>query len=213
VVVDLPGHGRSRLNGRFSFYRAADAIEEVLAHTGIDRPTMVGHSMGGAVALETIRQVGADRFSGLILLASSAYWVRPRLWVTLAAAPVVMGPRSPVLIRRQHAELLERPEDARRIVWEYDSRPDRRILDDTARALRNLDARAWPPMDLPPAVWLVTTRDGVISPSHQRISAQHFGVPTVDIDAEHAAVTQAPGQVLDAIEAATAAWDPHHISA
>ncbi len=213
VVVDLPGHGRSRLNGRFSFYRAADAIEEVLAHTGIDRPTMVGHSMGGAVALETIRQLGADRFSGLILLASSAYWVRPRLWVTLAAAPVVMGPRSPVLIRRQHAELLERPEDARRIVWEYDSRPDRRILDDTARALRNLDARAWPPMDLPPAVWLVTTRDGVISPSHQRISAQHFGVPTVDIDAEHAAVTQAPGQVLDAIEAATAAWDPHHISA
>lgn len=206
VIVDLPGHGRSRLNGRFSFYRASNAVEEVMAHTGIERPIVVGHSMGGAVALETVRRLGADKFSGLIMLASSAYWVRPRLWVTLAAAPVVMGPRSPVLIRRQRSELSQRPDDAGRIVWEYDSRPDRRILDETARCLRSFDARTWTDVDLPPAAWIVTTRDGVIKPGHQRASAHRFGVPTIDIETEHSAVTQSPDLVLDTIEGAIASW-------
>ncbi len=200
IIVDLPGHGRSRLDERFSFTCAAEAVELTLEHAQIDRPVAVGHSMGGAVLLETIRRRGSHFFDRVVMLATSAYWVRPRLWVTLAAAPIVMGPRSPVLIRRQRAEIHDSPEVAHRIAWEYASRPDRRVLDETARLLRSFDARTWPPFDVPRGSWVITANDGVIRAHHQRASAAFFGLPTIEIDAEHAVVTQAPAKVLDAIE-------------
>ncbi len=60
----------------FSFGLAAEAVGRVVSDAGVERPVLVGHSMGGPVVLTTLRHAAAE-FSGLVALATSAHWVRP----------------------------------------------------------------------------------------------------------------------------------------
>jgi pimeloyl-ACP methyl ester carboxylesterase len=200
MVVDLPGHGRSQLEEPFSFTLAAEAVELAVMHAGAVRPVLVGHSMGGPVVFTTLRRLGADAYSGLVALATSAYWVRPRLRVMMALAPYAMAPRSPFLIRTERAELLDSPHLAHHIAWAYTRRPERRLLDETAGALRRFDARDWADLALPPTTWVVATGDGVLAPDHQIASARHFGVEVLEVDAEHSMVVQAPEVVLEILD-------------
>lgn len=50
VSVDLRGHGESSWPGGYSFELMRDDVRGVLDQLGLDRITLVGHSMGGAVA-------------------------------------------------------------------------------------------------------------------------------------------------------------------
>lgn len=54
-VVDLPGHGTSRVPTRpdgYSMRSTAEQLERCFASLGLDRPHVVGNSLGGAVGLE-----------------------------------------------------------------------------------------------------------------------------------------------------------------
>lgn len=127
VLVDLPGHGRSRLRGPFTLDLATEAIIRVVKHAELADPVLVGHSMGGAIALLVGRKLGGQ-VSHIGILASSAFWVKPKLAVTLAAAPYVMAPNSPIIIRRQHRQAIQVPHEAGRVIWEYAARPTRSTL-------------------------------------------------------------------------------------
>lgn len=109
VAVDLPGHGRSTLQTRFSFELAAEAVQMAIEDAGVVRPALVGHSMGGPIALTAVRRSTPHAFTGLIVVASSAFWVRPRHQLKVAAAPYVLGPNSPVTMRRQRGRGNARP--------------------------------------------------------------------------------------------------------
>ena len=200
LVVDLPGHGYSHLQEPFSFALAADAVEQAVSDAGLDRPVLVGHSMGGPVALTVLRRRGPDAFSSMVALATSAYWVRPRLRAMMTLAPYVMAPRSPFLIRTERAELRQIPHLADHIAWAYTRRPARLLLDETAQALRRFDARDWTDLSLPPTTWVVATEDGVLAPEHQLASARHFGVPVVEVASQHSMVVQSPDAVLGILE-------------
>lgn len=69
IAIDLRGHGRSTMptNGDFAIASMADDIGAVADQLGLDRFVLVGHSMGGFVA---IAYAGAhpDRVAGLFLL-------------------------------------------------------------------------------------------------------------------------------------------------
>ena len=199
VMVDLPGHGRSRLRERFDLELAANAVIRVIKHAELDRPVLVGHSMGGPIALLVGHKLG-DVVSHIGILASSAHWVKPRLAVTLAAAPYLMAPRSPVLIRRQHREATEVPGDAGRVVWEYAARPARSILNATAQALSKFDARNWDVTKLAPVTWVITTDDGVIDPAHQRASAAIFDARVIEVQSEHSIVVDHPEVVAQFLD-------------
>lgn len=59
VVVDLPGHGRSPAPTAPHTYRlnsVADQLEELFDDLEIDRPHVVGNSLGGYLALELARR-------------------------------------------------------------------------------------------------------------------------------------------------------------
>lgn len=201
VVVDLPGHGFSSLHEPFTFALAAEAVERAVIHSEIDPPVVVAHSMGGPIALTSIRWGDPWLFSGLIVMASSAYWVRPRLRVMMAMAPYAMAPGSPFLVHTQRAELRESPELAAYLVWAYSRRPTPRILNESAACLRRFDARKWSDIALPPTTWVVATEDGVLAPRHQLVSARYFEADVVEMATHHSLVVQNPEAVSNIISA------------
>lgn len=70
VTLDLPGHGGSPiLPGIQSMKAMATAVLEELDQIGVDRFSLIGHSMGGYVGLEIARMVG-QRLEGLCLYHS-----------------------------------------------------------------------------------------------------------------------------------------------
>lgn len=72
IAVDLPGHGRSPGFGLQSISACADQLVEFLAALGLYQAVFVGHSMGGAIALDLAVRHGAH-VAGLGMIASGAY--------------------------------------------------------------------------------------------------------------------------------------------
>ncbi len=70
VLVDLPGHGVSdKGRGDYSLGAFASTLRDLLNHLGHRTAVLVGHSMGGGVALQFAYQY-PERCAGLVLVAS-----------------------------------------------------------------------------------------------------------------------------------------------
>lgn len=71
VTLDLPGHGISEVKGDIhTMDYLADTVKNALDALGIGRCTLVGHSMGGYVALAFCER-WPERLEGLVLLSST----------------------------------------------------------------------------------------------------------------------------------------------
>ncbi len=199
VAVDLPGHGRSILEGRFSFDLAVEAVMTVMEHAGLHRPIVVGHSMGGPVSLLALHRE-PSAFTGLVAAATSAYWVTPHLQVVVAAAPYLFAPRSPIVTAAMRQEARRSPEARTAVTRSYGLRPTRRVLGEAGLELRGFDARVWEPSQLPPVMWLVTENDGVIPPADQTASALHMGARVESIPADHSVILTHAGLMSELID-------------
>lgn len=72
ICIDLLGHGKTECLGYVhSMELMAEAVEAVLKHLRIRRPTIIGHSMGGYVAL-AFAEKNPDALKGLVLMNSTA---------------------------------------------------------------------------------------------------------------------------------------------
>jgi pimeloyl-ACP methyl ester carboxylesterase len=69
-AIDLPGHGRSPGAGSASIAEYVEAVSSWLRHVGLQRPVIVGHSMGGAIALSLALDL-PDSLGGLVLVGTS----------------------------------------------------------------------------------------------------------------------------------------------
>ena len=80
VRIDLPGHGQS---GNFSEVHSmedmADVVHEVISVLGLNKPVVLGHSMGGYVALAYAELY--ENIGGLGLFFSTPYAI-PQLFST-----------------------------------------------------------------------------------------------------------------------------------
>jgi len=74
IAVDRPGHGKSdRPNDSTATLQyQTRLLHETLSHLGISRPTLVGHSWGGALALAYAVDY-PNELSAIVLLAPAAY--------------------------------------------------------------------------------------------------------------------------------------------
>ncbi len=78
-ALDLPGHGKSAGVGHHTIGDYAGAVVHFMDALHLNRAVLVGHSMGGAVALE-IAIRWPDRALGLVVLGSAAHLrVSPKL--------------------------------------------------------------------------------------------------------------------------------------
>jgi pimeloyl-ACP methyl ester carboxylesterase len=70
-TLDLPSHGRSEGQGRDTVTGYAEDVLAFFDAVGIERAVVVGHSMGGAIAL-TMALDSPERVAGLVLIATGA---------------------------------------------------------------------------------------------------------------------------------------------
>jgi pimeloyl-ACP methyl ester carboxylesterase len=88
IAFDLPGFGYSDPASRGSIRGYAEDVAEGLAALGVGRFTLVGHSLGGAVAT-ALAEMYPDRIGALVLLAPAGFGR-----IRLAEAVSVPGVRS-----------------------------------------------------------------------------------------------------------------------
>lgn len=87
LAVDLPAHGRSDGPPLESIEAMCDWVLAVMDAAKVKQATLVGHSMGAVIALETAAK-SPDRISGLALLGvSSAMPVHPMLLTAAQEEP------------------------------------------------------------------------------------------------------------------------------
>jgi len=95
VAWDAPGYGVSPLPDGFSVERAAEALTHLIARERTETNLVLGHSMGGMVAIRTYGMM-PEAIHGLILSATSAAFGRPegdwqRAFVRDRVAPLDAG--------------------------------------------------------------------------------------------------------------------------
>src|SRR5438309_2126529 len=71
IAPDLPGHGQSDPWHEPSIDLYRDAVGTICANLGVSRAVLVGHSMGGLVALQ-LALAHPDKVAGLVLIATAA---------------------------------------------------------------------------------------------------------------------------------------------
>jgi pimeloyl-ACP methyl ester carboxylesterase len=70
IAVDLPGHGSSsRLRGDYSLGSLAAAVRDVMVALDVPAATIVGHSLGGGIAMQFMYQF-PERCERLVLVSS-----------------------------------------------------------------------------------------------------------------------------------------------
>ena len=117
IAPDLMGHGQSaKPRGDYSLGAYASGIRDLLAVLGQERATVVGHSLGGGVAMQFAYQF-PERVQRLVLVASGGLGKEVSVIlkaVTLPGAEYVL----PLLLHRRIREAGEWPAGlARRIGW------------------------------------------------------------------------------------------------
>ncbi|MBW0104485.1 alpha/beta hydrolase [Pseudonocardia sp. KRD-291] len=112
VVWDMRAHGQSRPTDPdgppFTADLALDDLSALVEHLGLDRPVLVGHSLGGNLSQETVRR-RPDSASALVVLGS-AWNAGPlsrteRIQLAMAAPALwtVPGRRLPAILARASA--------------------------------------------------------------------------------------------------------------
>jgi len=73
VALDLPGYGTREPVDTMSFETIAADVESTLAQSGLDKPVLVGHSMGGMVVQDMLRRKPDDYVAAVLSCTSPAF--------------------------------------------------------------------------------------------------------------------------------------------
>jgi pimeloyl-ACP methyl ester carboxylesterase len=101
IAFDLPGFGHSDPPSHGSIAGYAEDLAEGLEMLGVNRMTLVGHSLGGAVAAALAEQLG-ERVTALVLLAPAGFgrlplaeiaWIPGLRQVVELALPLLLSSR------------------------------------------------------------------------------------------------------------------------
>ncbi len=111
-TLDLPGHGKSEGPGLQSINDYSSRILNFLNEVGLSSPILVGHGMGGAIAL-TVASEHATRVSGIVLVASGA-----RLPIATAMLENAANPSTfPFALQALHAATISSQMEPRLKEW------------------------------------------------------------------------------------------------
>lgn len=214
IVPDLPGLGNSDAGGRrLDATCLTSWLLELIERTCIEKPTLVGHSMGGAVAAHLAIQHG-DRVRRIVLVdASSLGRFRPAAGVI--AALIRFGARpSPASRGRFLRQVLADPDRAR-VHWgdrwaaleayDLEQAADKSVSAANGQLVRRIGARRIPSDRLRsigvPVSLIWGKGDRLMRFRIAEEASSRFGWPLWGIDdCGHGPQIERPDQVADALE-------------
>ncbi|HET6288368.1 MAG TPA: alpha/beta hydrolase [Amycolatopsis sp.] len=211
VSWDQRGHGESSLapGVRFTASAALDDLIALLDHLDLDRPILIGHSLGGNLAQALVRRL-PERVHGLIVV-DSTWNAGPlgsgeRLLLKLAAPALALIPaaRLPGLMARASAET---PEGIAACEAVFARMPKRVFLDVWRATVSLVDPR--PGHRSPVPLGLVRgarDRTGNIASAMPRWARAEGVTEQVVPGAGHVVTLDAPDETTKAIEAIIEGW-------
>lgn len=219
VMIDLRGHGHGApLDGQFDLDVCAEDVTRILDELGIEQATVVGYSLGGAVA-QLVAKRDPERVTGLVLAATSEFfcghlairWQFKGLELSAAALRRVPSPvRTPIFRSLATIFCARYPGWVRPQVLQCDPVA---ILEAGA-SLGGFNSTDWIG-DLPmPVSVIVTARDRVIpTDSQYRLADDAHAVTTIQVDADHDLPVRNDPRFTDALVEAIRAVEPNRIVA
>lgn len=99
VAIDLAGYGYSQYSGRYALADQDDLVLGVIDTLGLDKPTLVGHSLGAAV-VGSVALEHPDRVSGVVFVDGDA--------LPFQGQTGDRGPVLPLVLRTPYATSLYR---------------------------------------------------------------------------------------------------------
>ena len=114
IAPDLQGHGRTAdIDRPIDVRLMADDIAALIEHLGLDKPDVVGYSLGGGVALQT-----AIKYPAMVrrLVAASANIRRDAIYPEMLAQQLQVGPQAAEMLKGTpmwdlYQRVAPRPED------------------------------------------------------------------------------------------------------
>ncbi len=196
LALDLPGHGRSSGPGCTTITDYAAILAAWLDHMGLPPCVVVGHSMGGAIALElALRE--AQRLRGLVLIATGARLrVHPDILRRVRDDPAGVGQ---MLVEWAYGP--QATSEQKRRYRQHLLRVDREVLYGDWLACDRFDVRAQLHTISIPTLILAGTADIMTPPSRATFLAEH--IPDADLawieGAGHMLPLERPTEVAGAI--------------
>lgn len=206
LAWDMPGYGESPALARFDFDGLVDALERLLDAAGLARCVLVGHSLGGMIALQAASRI-AHRLDGLVLACSTPAFgassgahqqafLNQRLGALLQGAsmadlaadviPAMLGPGSDPAVEAAAVALMARIAPA-----SYEA---------ALRALVHFDQRSQLPHIRVPTLVLAGSHDKVSTPLVMRRMAERLPLARYEeLDAGHMVPFEEPGDFALAV--------------
>ena len=188
LAIDHRGHGRG-LRGLVPFTLADCAADAagVLRTLGLSPATVVGYSMGGAIA-QLVARDHADVVSGLVLSGTAQHWQDPetrRVWKAMGAFGLSLALAPRVTFRRGFRKLGLPDSPATAWLESELMRHSPRDIAEAGRELSRFDSRPWANAIDTPAAVVITTRDTAVSPRKQRELASALGAAVFEAPTGH----------------------------
>ena len=120
ILIDLPGHGQSDFfSNSTTIDKMAEMVKDLIEHLDVSKVQMVGHSLGGYVAL-SFAELFPEKLQSFILLHSTAYADSDLVKIKRDLA-IEMLDKHPKLYIRKTISGLFRPETIENFIAEVDS--------------------------------------------------------------------------------------------
>lgn len=209
LAVDQPGHGRSEGPALASVEALAAWIVALLDHLGVERASLVGHSMGSLIALEAAAALGA-RAQALVMVGTAyPMKVSPALLATAANAPE----QAMAMVNAfSHSTLAAKPSAPGPGAWLHGGSLAlmRRLqalhaphgnlfLHDFKVCKAYAGAEAAAPHVRCPTTLLLGERDAMTPPSAAAALAALLNARTLTLPAGHSLMAEAPDGVLNGL--------------
>ncbi len=188
LAIDHRGHGRGlRPIVPFRLVDCAADVAAVLRELGLAPATVVGYSMGGAIA-QLVARDHPDVASGVVLSGTAQHWQDPRTKRSFKAMGALglalsLAPRTLWRAGFKRAGI----ENSEYAPWLHSEllRHSARDIAEAGRELGRFDSRPWLRAVTPPLAVLITTKDDLVSPRKQRALAEAAGGPVFEVDCNH----------------------------
>ncbi len=213
VAPNLRGHGRlGRAAQHFSVEASADDLAELIDALPLERPIIIGYSMGGAVA-QVLAKNHRELIGGIVLCATAASFARHhelrpvvRVVSKIAAAGSRRYPDAAEGLLHWQIARHDRTAGSRgqspmgnTMEWAMAERSESDLATfiEAGAALNAYDSSDWLPDLKVPAAVVITSRDRTVVPWRQEaLAALIPGARRYVVDAGHDVVVAAPELLL-----------------